>query len=272
LSKLLRINNLIITLVSAAALFTGCGKETPRRDFVAKVNNTYLSKEDLQTIIDSVPGSNQFRSEIIRNWVNRECLYQQAVKEGILKSSEYQKIIEDSKKELASALILKKFYEDKETSIDDNSLKTYFESHNDLFRLNNEAYVLNRINFTNEDRAIQFRTTVVESNWNKASNVFKKDASKISLNGLSDEFEIHPVELLRIVKELDPKEISIVVNTGDNNYAVVQLIEKYQKGTIPPLEIIRDKVSRMYISNKKEIQFKEYLEELYSQNDIEIKK
>ena len=272
MSKLLRTNNLIITLVSAATFFIGCGKETPQRDFVAKVNNTYLSKEDLQTIIDSVPGSNQFRSEIIRNWINRECLYQQAIKEGILKSNEYQKIIENSKKELASALMLKKFYEDKETSVDDKSLETYFVSHNDFFRLNNEAYLLNRINFTNEDKAIQFRTTVNESNWNKASNVFKKDASKIILNGLFDEFEIHPAELLRIVEELDSKEISIVVNTGDNYYSVVQLIEKYQKGTIPPLDIIKDKVSAMYISNKKEIQFSEYLEKLYSQNDIEIKK
>jgi hypothetical protein len=250
----------------------GCGKETPQRDFVAKVNNTYLSKAELQTIIDSVPGSNQFRSEIIRNWVNRECLYQQAVKEGILKSDEYQKIIEDSKKELASVLMLKKFYDDKETSIDDKSLGSYFESHNDLFRLNNEAYLLNRINFTNEEKAIQFRTTVIESNWNKASNVFKKDASKVILNELFDELEIHPAGLLRIVGELDPKEISIVVNTGDNNYSVVQLIEKYQKGTIPPLDVIKDKVSKMYISNKKEMQYNDYLEQLYSQNDIEIKK
>jgi hypothetical protein len=272
LSKLLRTNNLIITLVSAAAFFIGCGKETPQRDFVAKVNNTYLSKEDLQTIIDSVPGSNQFRSEIIRNWINRECLYQQAIKEGILKSNEYQKIIENSKKELASALMLKKFYEDKETPVDDKSLEAYFVIHIDIFRLNNEAYLLNRINFTDEDKAIQFRMTVIESNWNKASNVFKKDATKLILNGLFDEPEIHPAGLLRIVEGLDPKEISIVVNTGDNNYSVVQLIEKYQKGTIPPLDIIKDKVLSTYISDKKEMQFSDYLEKLYSQNDIEIKK
>jgi hypothetical protein len=114
--------------------------------------------------------------------------------------------------------------------------------------------------------------TVIESNWNKASNVFKKDATKLILNGLFDEPEIHPAGLLRIVEGLDPKEISIVVNTGDNNYSVVQLIEKYQKGTIPPLDIIKDKVLSTYISDKKEMQFSDYLEKLYSQNDIEIKK
>ena len=271
MSKHLKTNNLIITLVSAAALFTGCGKETPQRDFVAKVNNSYLSKEDLQIMIDSVPGGNKFRSEIIRNWVNRECLYQQAVKEGILKSNEYQKIIEDSKKELAAAMMLKKFNQDKETSIDDKSLESYYSSHNDLFRLNNKTYLLNRINFNNEDKAIQFHTTVVESNWNKASNVFKKDALKITLKAFVDELEIHPAGLLRIVDGLDPKEISIVVNTGDNDFTVVQLIERYPKGTIPPFEVIKDKVLGMYNSEKKDMQFSKYIEELYSQNDIEIK-
>jgi hypothetical protein len=271
LRKLLKANNFIIILVSAAALITGCGKETQKRDFVAKVNNSYLSKEDLQTIIDSIPGSNQFRSEIIRNWVNRECLFQQAVKEGILKSDEYQRIIEDSKKELASALMLKKFNEGKEISIDDRDLGIYFASHNDFFRLNNESYLLNRIIFSNENKAIEFRTTVIESNWNKASNVFKNDASKIILNKLYNEFDIHPAGLLRIVKELDPKEISIVFNTGEDNFSVVQLIEKYNAGTIPPLDVIKDKVSAMYIANKKEMLINDYLEGLYSQNDIEIK-
>jgi hypothetical protein len=271
LSKLLKTNNFIIALVSAAALLTGCGKETPHRDFIAKVNNSYLSKEDLQSIIDSVPGSNQFRSEVIRNWVDRECLYQQAVKEGILNGKEYQKIVEDSKKELAAAMMLKKFYKDEESNVDDKILLTYFASHFELFRLNNIGYLLNRMDFTNENKAIQFRTTVLESNWNKASNVFKKEASLLSLNVLFNQPEIHPAGLLRIVEELDPKELSIVVNTGENDYSVVQLIEKYPVGTIPPLDVIKNKVLAMYISEKKEMQFKEYLEDLYSKNDIEIK-
>lgn len=261
-----------MTLVSAAAIISGCGKETPQRDYIAKVNNTYLSKEELQTIIDSVPGNNQYRSEIIRNWINRECLYQQAVKEGILKSSEYRRVIEDSKKELASALMLKKLYDEKYPEVDDKNLVSYYESHNDLFRLSDDAFLINKVNFSNEDEAIQFRTTVIESNWNKATNVFKKTASNVLFNNMINRLNIHPAGLLRIIEELDPKETSIVVNTGDNNYSVVQLIEKYSKGTIPPFDIIRDQVMKMYISNKKELQYSEYLEHLYSQYDIEIKK
>ena len=271
MSKLLKTNNIIVVLISAAALLTGCGKETQRKNFIAKVNNSYLLKEDLQTIIDSAPGSNQFRSEIIRNWVDRECLYQQAVKEGILNGKEYQKIIEDSKRELAAAMMLKKFYKEEVSNVDDKKLSTYFASHYELFRLNNVGYLLNRMDFSNENKAIQFRTTVLESSWNKASNVFKKEAFRITLGVMFNGLEIHPAGLLRIVEELDPMEISIVVNTGENDFSVVQLIEKYPKESIPPLDVIKNKVLAMYISDKKEMQFKEYLEGLYSQNDIEIK-
>lgn len=271
MNKLLKTNKIIIAFVSAAALFSGCGKETPQKDFIAKVNNSYLSKEDLQTIVDSVPGNNQFRSEIIRNWINRECLYQQAIKDGILKTKEYQTIIEDSKKELAAAMMLKKFYEDKEEPVEDSKLVEYFNSHYALFKLNNDAFFLNRIDFANEDKAIQFRSTVIESNWNKASNVFKKDASNVTLNSFLITMDIHPVNLLRITAELNPKEISIVVKTGENDFTVVQLIDKYSKDSTPPFEVLKNKVLAMYISDKKELIFKEYLEKLYSQNDIEIK-
>ena len=253
-------------------MIIGCGKESPKRDFIARVNKSYLTKENLNSVSDSVKTNNLYSSEVIRNWVNRELLFQMAEKEGITKSAEYLSLIEESKKELAASLMIRKFYENKTLDIDDDSLESYFAANNNLFRLNNEGYLINRINFTNEDKAIQFRTTVIESDWNKASNVFKKDAAVIYNKVLYDEPEFHPAGLLRIVKELDPKEVSIVVSTGDNAYTVVQLLEKYSEGSVPPLEVIKKKVSSRYIADKKEQLFKNYLEDLYSHNEIEIKK
>ena len=272
MKKLLKTNNLIVVFFFAAALLSGCGKESPKKDFIARVNKSYLTKEDLKSISDSGETNTLYRDEIIRNWVNRELLFQMAEKEGITKSSEYLNLIEDSKKELAASLMIRKFYESKTPEVEDDSLDSYFASSKDIFRLNNEGYLINRINFNNEDKAIQFRTTVIESDWNKASNVFKKDASSIVTKTLFYEPELHPAALLRIVRELDPKEVSIVVNTGDNAYTVIQLLEKFTEGSVPPLEVIKDKVSSRYIADKKEELFKSYLEDLYSRNDIEIKK
>lgn len=173
MKKLLR-TNLFILFFLAAVLYTGCGKESPNKDFIARVNKSYLTKEYLNSVSNSATPNPLYRSELIRNWVNRELLLQMAEKEGITKSDEYLNLLEDSKKELAAALMIKKFYEDKTPEVNDDSVEAYFVSHNDYFRINNEAVLINRITFTNEDKAIQFRTTVIESDWNKASNVFKK--------------------------------------------------------------------------------------------------
>jgi hypothetical protein len=272
LKKLLRTDNLFIVFFFTAALLIGCGKESPKRDFIARVNKSYLTIDYLNSLSDSGQANTLYKSEVIRNWVNRELLFQMAQKEGITKSDEYLRLIEESKKELAASLMIRKFYESKTPEVDDDSLESFYSSNNIIFRLNNEGYLINRINFTNEDRAIQFRTTVIESDWNKASNVFKKDASLIVTNTLFDEPELHPAGLLRIVRELDPKEVSIVFSSRDNEFTVIQLLEKFQEGTIPPLDVIKDKVSSRYIADKKEQLFKNYLEDLYSHNDIEINK
>jgi hypothetical protein len=272
LIKHLKTINLAIITVSAAALFMGCGKETPHRDFIARVNKSFLSSGEMLSVTDSVSHGSFYRDEFIRNWINRELLYQQAVKEGITVSLEYKQIIEDSQKELAAALMIKKFYEDNNPEVDEKSLESYYSSHSELFSLSSDALLLNRINFNSEDKAIRFRTAVIESNWNKATNAFKRDAAVIINNVLFDEQEIHPAPLLRIVKELEPKEISIVLNTYENIFSVVQLLEKYPQGTIPPFGVIKDKVTARFVAGRKEMLLKDYLENLYSQNDIEIKK
>ena len=272
MKKRLKTNRLLIVFFFTAALHSGCGKESPKRDFIARVNKSYLTNEDLKSVSETGNNNSLYRSEFIRNWVNRELLFQKAEKEGITKSAEYLNLIEESKKELAASLMIRKFYEDNSPEPDNESLKSFFTLNSDLFRLNNEGYLINRINFINEDKAIQFRTTVIESDWNKASNVFKKDAAMIVNNNLFDELELHPASLLRIVSELDSKEVSIVINAGDNVYSVIQLLEKFPGGTIPPYDVIKDKVSSRYIAGQKEKLFKDYLEDLYSHNDIEIKK
>ncbi len=113
LKKLSRTINKIFLFLLAAALI-GCGKESRRTDYVARVNNSYLTEQDIEKIISSTPGKNFYRNEIIRNWIDREVLYQKAVDEGITRQEEYKLIIEDSKKELAASMLLEQIYNGKE--------------------------------------------------------------------------------------------------------------------------------------------------------------
>jgi hypothetical protein len=87
-----------------------------------------------------------------------------------------------------------------------------------------------------------------------------------------EESNIYPMQLSRIVKDFYPEEISIVITEKPGYYSVVQLLGKYGKQSIPPFEIIKPTVEKRFLAEKKKLLVEEYLRDLYSQNEIEIKK
>ena len=250
----------------------GCGKEKTKKDFVARVNNAYLTKDELAAMIDT-GSSNYYKSEIIRNWINKELLYQEAEKEGILKDDEFNRLLNDSKKELAAALLVQKYYRDQKINYDPKEAENYFEDHKSDFRLSSDSYLINLIEFSNEDKAVRFRNTVMESDWEKAMNLFRGDTSVISSHpkAMMAEYQIHPASLLRIVTALEPNELSIVINYEPGKYAVVQEIDKYPENSIPPFEAVKDEAGRRFAQQKKEQLIRSYIQDLYSNNDIEVK-
>ena len=263
----------LILFVLAALLITGCGREKPDTSYVARVNDSYLNEAGLNHLMASEQNRNLYRNEIIRNWINRELLYQQAGKDGILKSGEYKQLLDNAEKELAASLLVKKNIAEGKISFEPKELEDYYAFHKNDFRLFYNMFLLNRIRFNNEDDAIRFRTTVLESDWTKALNVFKGDSSIVSEqeNQGIYEYELTPGMLQRIVKELNPQEISIILSDSLNNYFMVQVIDKFNAGTIPPFKVIRPWVEERLFAEKKERLIKEYIKELYSENDIEVK-
>ena len=240
---------------------------------MAKVNNSYLTKEQLAEMVDTASASNFYRNEIIRNWINNELLYQEAVKKGILKDEEFIKLINKSAKELAASLLLQKYYQDAKISYAPKDVEDFYNQNKDEFIRFYDSYFLNIISFNNEDKAIQFRSTVLESNWEKALNIFKDDPSLlyVKVNVLLYAFEIHPVVLERIVTSLNPGEVSIVIEDEPGKFTVVNEIQKYNKGTIPPFEVIKPLVEGRFIEFKKENLIQNYIKDLYSNNDIEVR-
>lgn len=268
MNKLLKNNTFLLFLT--AAVLNGCGKESPKEDFAVRINKSYLNSSELDSISIN---SKQYRSELIRNWVNRELLYQMAVKEGITESKEFYQILENSKKELASSMMITRFLNEKNFPVDEDALNKYYLQNNGTFRLDDDSYLVNIIKFTDEDMAVKFRSSLLESSWNKVAEVYSKNSSRSfeESNVFKKTGELYPEGLMRILEELYPTEVSIVFKEENNSYYVLQLIKKYPKGTIPPFEYIKPEVGKRYLVEQRETALREYLEELYSNNDIEIR-
>lgn len=254
-------------------LLLSCSEEPKKKDFVARVNNSYLTREELASLVDTTNLSRIEKDQIISDWIYRELLFQKAKEDGILDSEKYKNIISTSEKELAAAMLLKNYAEDEAIELDDDELKNYYEKNKNYFKLKIDSYLINKITFLSEEEAIKFRTLATESDWDKAVNFFSSDSNLVQLkkSELIEENYLHPKDLARIAGDLYTQEISLVFTEDSENYSVVQLLQKYSKDSTPPFEVIKQKVSERLFAEKRKQLIKNYINDLYLNNEIEIK-
>jgi hypothetical protein len=273
LTRHLRLNNSFLLIIIPLLLLTGCNRKEEKREYVAKVNDSYLSEDDLTAVSGGYGGHKSFKEEMIRSWVNRELLYQEALKQGITDTEEFSRIMRVSEKELAAAMMLEKIYADKMPVYKSDDLKLFYEQNQEIFKVNHTAYIVNKAEFSNENKAVNFRTAAVESNWNKSLNFLKNDPALLNeeSNIIINSYDLLPARLNRVLSELNPGEVSLVINSEQGNYLVVELINRLQPGTLPPYDIIKENVESRFLTAKRAETLKEYFEDLYAENEIDVK-
>ncbi len=266
-----RLNKISLMLI-AASILTGCGKEQPKTEYVARVNDAYLTKKELASLIDTTMVNTLHKSEVIRNWINREILFQKAKKDGIVKQDDYKRLIKNSGKELAGALLLDNYISSVTINFEQRDLINYFEANSNDFKLPDKTYLLNIIHFSNEDRTVEFRSLVLDSDWQKAMNIFYGDSAIISTESklLIKEQDVYSIKILRVVKRLHPLEISIVISEREGYYTVVQVLKKYLKGSLPSFDVIKQDVEKRFLAEKRKELLENYIKDLYSKNEIEV--
>jgi hypothetical protein len=268
--KLINLNNILICIFFLL-IVNGCTKEKQKEKYVARVNNQYLTEKQL----DKMTGTSQehlYRSEVIRNWINREVLYQEASRQGILNDSVFKDLLGQSKKELASSLLLQKVFLNQENNVDDVSTLNFYNNNINDFKTYYDAYFVNRLVFSEEQAASKFHSQALEKNWQFAlSNLNDSSLVLNEENKLLYEYEIEPVSLLKIIKELLPDEISIVVKNEAGNFEIVQLLRKFDKNSVLPYDLVKSKVRERFLVRQKDSVINSYIKDLYSKNEIEVK-
>ena len=268
--KLLR--NSFLSFALIAIFFFGCNKEPETKKYIARVNDAYLTEEDVSEL-DSLFERGFSRNELIKRWIEKELLYQEAMKTGIADNDDFNRIINNSRRELASSMLLNSHLENNLMKPDDSQLHEFYNVHKSEFKIEENVYFFNSASFDNENTAIKFRTKLIETSWEEVIENYLEDKSLIDYktsNALS-KAEIYPIQLLNLIEELNPGEVSVVLEENADKYSVVQLLQIFRKGSYAPFEIIREEVEARFIADKREQIFNEYVEELYSNNEIEIK-
>jgi hypothetical protein len=271
---LLSRNKIIEGIIFPLFIFGACSQPEKPESYIARVNNTYLTEAEFGELVDSQSVSEKSRSLVIKNWVRQEILLQEAIKQGLTESKEFRRTVENSKRQLAASLVLQNFAASSQLVVTNEELENYYKENQTSFRIPFNAYYLNRINFSDRETAVMFRTDLMMNGWPEALNKFSKDLTLVNFESgiLVSEQDIYPVKLLRILEGLYPLEISIVIPDERGYYAVVQLLDKYSALSIPPFEAVKTEVERRYKAALTELALENYINDLYSLSEIEINK
>ena len=265
-----RISSCLNFLIAVSVIF-GCTKTAEKTDYIAKVNDSYLTKNDLALIVDTTETKAR-KEEAIKNWILKEMLFQEAKKEGIVDSRAYKNDIENSRKELAGSLLLKAYSDVQKINATKSDLRNYYEKNNNEFKLSFNAYYLNIIRFDSYEQAVQFRSYLLENGWDEAVAQFKNDPSVIRVRTAVtiNEQDLYPAKLARLVQALQPLEISIVISEDSGYHTVVQVLDKFPKESVPPFEAIRNKVEERFKAGHLKGLINKYIDDLYIKYNVDI--
>lgn len=271
--KLLKLRASKFFFLSLIILLTNCSKEEKQKSYLAKVNDSYLTREELASLADTSNLNTSEKNSLIRDWIYNEVLYQKAVDEGITEDETFDKILQNSYRNLAIALLIQKVYNETEVEFKTSDLLAYYEKNKNYFTRQDDTYLINQARFKDELTAIKFREIAIESNWDKAKQFFenKNSVEFIESGNLKALYEIYPLEVADAVRYLLPDEISIVIRDNQLSYNVVQLVKKIPAYEQFPFGIIQREVEKRYIAEQKSKHFENFLKELYSKSEIIIK-
>jgi len=252
-------------------LSINCQKKNEENNYIVRVNNSYLFEKDLNL---SQQAFNENKEELINNWIEDELLYQEALKKGLIENDEFKLKFEIAKKQIAKSLLLEKFFEDKKIDLNEVVLKDFYEKNKVAFKLKRKSFYLNQVVFNNEESALKFRDLLSSSNWKGITSLVNKNSGVESIinKKLFYDYELSNNFLYNIVNEIDENEITPVLELDDSIYTIIQLLKKFNDNDIPDYNIIQEEVKEFFIQVERKKLLDDYLKELFSKNEIEIRK
>ncbi len=268
-----------VTVIPLFVIFFGCF-ETRDNDeideqILATVDGVHLTESDLMAIVpgDFYDGlTAEHKVKIVEEWVNKELLYQEAMRIEIEKDPEIERLLHDSERNLLSNELLERELSNIAVPGEDE-LKEYYKNNKEYFELHTNEYKVRYALFDNKQAATEFyRKIKRDQSFSDLAKEFSKDPSSQSggdLGIVNEEF-IEPAIWEKIIStktNLGLRKISdpfMVIN----GWGCVIVDEEFEVGSIKPFEYVRDLVLDMYMAEKREESQEKLIQRLSAKAEI----
>lgn len=231
-----RVCVIIIVLAFAAAQVIGCAKkESPDDKVLARVSNRTITLKDFKAKMAKMPpyyknivekNKKRYLDEIIMQML----LYEEAIRNGVDKDSEVKEILNEAKKKIVVAKLIKNEVENK-IKVSEDELRSFYEAHKDEFKTP-PMWRASHILVADEKIAKEIRDEVVKGgNFEELAKAHSMDATA-SRGGDIGYFRTGQLvpEFEKVCLRLNVGEVSDVVHT-QFGYHIIKLTDKKESAT-----------------------------------------
>lgn len=257
-------------------LISGCEMRETKKEYIARVGNSYVSIEEIQSMAGDTLSPEQLREYVVQ-WMDQEMLYQEARRLGVENSKEVRRKLDDVRKQLVvQEFLTKEIYGDS-VELTDDSIRAYFEAHPEDFLLQEDMVKVNYAAFARRERANAFRARLIGgASWEAAVEAAYNDTATdepfVAQAYLQyyTQRSLYPRELWRVATNLSAGEVSFPVRT-QSGFFVIQTLAILKQGKRPELDMVRNEIFQRLTMEHRRQRYAELLARVRSQSDVEMK-
>jgi len=261
-----------------ALALTGCTKEVGPKEFVARVDDAFLTYEELAAARDSSINIEQQDREYINNWITTELLYQEAVRRGVHETAEFRRQLNLARRSLTvNAFLDKELYSDDTTRVSEDAVVALYNSGGGAFRLREDIANLSFALFADRDAANAFRSAILQgTSWENALMQIQGDSAlapqlqQIAYRQYFSQRILYPEELWKLTRTLSLDQPSFVVKT-DAGYYVMMVHGITKRGEMPDLAYVRNEIRDRILIEERRMQYERLLANLRARRTVEVR-
>jgi hypothetical protein len=262
----------------AVVVLAGCSHEAKQKPYIARVDESVLTEDDLTASYDSLGADRHPTRELVENWITTELLYQEAVRRGLVNTDAIRRQLDAIKKQLViSALLEQELYANDTLAVGDEAVAAWYDSSKQAFLLKEDVVNASFALFQERDAANAFRSKLLHPTpWSDVVASIQKDSLlrpqllQVATHQYFTQTNLYPEELWKLARTLAKEEVSFVLKTDAGYYVLV--VHKFQRqGEVPDLEYIRNEIHDRILVAQRRTAYDRLLTNLRAKHSVEIR-
>ncbi len=262
-----------VTIFIFLTISLGCGQQKQKKDIIAQVGQDALSLTELSDEIPYQIQSSLKESDIkeyIIRWINKEVLYQEAIRLGLDERPDFQQELENLKRELLINKLLEVTIDSKPATVTDEEIQNFYDQNGEEFVLNDEVVHCYHIlcSSRQEAEAIRERLTL-GAPFDQIIAVMNPDSLRFKNwdLGYFTKDQILP-EIAKIVFSLPVGSYTNPIKS-DFGYHVLKVVDKKTKGQKKDLSEVNKEIRLKLTELQRQENYERYLLQAKSRYQIQ---